>query len=346
MIPKHQKEGFLVFLKDKRKKPYPKILLEFLTLWKEKKELPLYYFKFLYRKDVTNIKDYLSTKQASRIQHSENLHRKEYLDIISNKLVFSLFCSRNSLPVPELISYNFRNSFFWNNECYEVSNEEDLYSFFKKVFEKTKKERLFLKRFSLYGGKGACIVRKSFLMEDVKKNAKEIINNDHIHEEVLVQHVEIDRIHPNCLNTLRVETYIDKHNKTHILSAYMRFGTGNSVVDNATSGGIYVGIDMLNGTLKDTALQEVHFGGNDFEEHPDSNFIFKGFKVPFFKEVCELVLKATDFLPDRFIGWDIAVTNDGPIIIEANEYPDLSVSGTAYGGYLKNPLFNEILEEA
>lgn len=346
MIPKHQREGFKVFLKDKRKKTYPKIIKEFLTLWRSKKELPLYYFKYLYRSDITNIEDYLSTKEAAKIQKSPKLHRMEYMTIMSNKLVFSLFCKQNCIPTPELVSYNFGSNFYFKNECFKISKNKELQSFFYKVLVDSQKDRLFLKPFSLFGGKGACIIRKSHLEEDIKENMDLLLTNDYIHEDVLNQHEDINKINPSCINTLRIETYIDKNNKINIMNVFMRFGVGNNIVDNGHSGGIYIGVDRTNGKLKEVAMEEAHFGGRDFYKHPNSDYPFKDFEVPFFKESCELVLKATQFLPDRYIGWDVAITQDGPIIIEANEFPDLFMSDTAYGGYLKNPLLKEILAEA
>lgn len=346
MIPKHQREGFKVFLKDKRKKAYPKIIMEFLTLWRQKKELPLYYFKYLYRKDVTNISDYLSTKEAGKIQRSPKLHRTEYMAIMSNKLLFSLFCKQNGIPTPELVSYNFGSNFYFGNKSYKVTNNQELGCFFGKVLDSSNKDRLFLKPFSLFGGKGACIIRKGHLEEDINKNADLLLTNDYIHEDVLIQHKEIDKINSSCINTLRIETYIDKSGKINIMNVFMRFGIGDNIVDNGHSGGIYVGVERTNGKLKEVAMEEAHFGGRDFYSHPNSDYPFKNFIVPFFKESCELVIKATEFLPDRYIGWDVAITQNGPVIIEANEFPDLFMSDTAYGGYLKNPLLKEILSEA
>ncbi len=46
------------------------------------------------------------------------------------------------------------------------------------------------------------------------------------------------------------------------------------------------------------------------------------------------------------IGWDVAISENGPLIIEGNDNNSLFMSDIAYGGYLKHPLFKEILEEA
>ena len=125
----------------------------------------------------------------------------------------------------------------------------------------------------------------------------------------------------------------------------MRFGIGKSYVDNASSGGILIGIDLDQGTLKEIGHLKMKFGGTEYRKHPDSNFVFAGFKIPYFNEVCELVIKGVQYLPDRYIGWDIAISHKGPVIIEANEYPNIFTSDTLYGGYLKHPLYKGIIDE-
>ena len=125
----------------------------------------------------------------------------------------------------------------------------------------------------------------------------------------------------------------------------MRFGVGDSVIDNASSGGFFVGVNIDEGTLKDTGHYLSQYGGAKIKKHPDSGFIFEGFKVPYFKEACEEVLKGIMVIPNRFIGWDVAITPNGPIIVEANSSPHLQISNIVNGGLLKNPHIKKLLEE-
>ena len=125
----------------------------------------------------------------------------------------------------------------------------------------------------------------------------------------------------------------------------MRFGGGNSHVDNSHAGGFFVSIDLESGKLKEKGMTFMEFGGDDVFSHPDSGYVFKDFKIPYFDEVCELIMKATSVIPDRYIGWDVAISDKGPIIIEANELTNVWGADLAYGGYRKHPLFKEILEE-
>ena len=340
-----QQNRLHIFLKDKNKKSIFKMFRECMCLWMSKREIPFYYFKSLYRNNVVSYIDYISTKEAHKIQFSTIFHKSEHLSIISNKLTFSIFCEQNKLPVPKLISHNLNSNFIFKGVLFKVATEEDLYQFFEHVFNNTHDERIFIKPLSLYGGIGCYRISKNNLKADIKECADFVIHNSCVHEEVVLQHHEINKIHADCINTIRMETFIDKQGKTHLLSAFMRFGVGKSFVDNAHSGGFYVGINLEEGTLKEIGHQYMEYGGAVLSAHPDNNFIFGGFKIPFFSEAVDLTLKAVDYIPDRYIGWDIAISTQGPVIIEANEYPSIFMSDIAYGGYLKHPLYKGILEE-
>lgn len=344
-MSKKKKNRLLLFLKDKRKKSYFKIIKECFYLWKSKSEIPFYYFKYLYRKDIPNYKDYLSTKECRRIQFFPDYHKDEYVNIMEDKLKFSFFCKKKKLPIPQLISYNLNSIFFYNNNEFPIKNKENLINFFKQVFKNSDYNSVFIKPLSLYGGKGCFKISKETLEKDLEQNGHTLLNHNCIHEEVVIQHDAINKIHPHCINTIRIETYIDKKGSIHNLSALIRFGVGKSVIDNSHAGGFFVGIDLETGTLNKFGHQFAEFGGKKLIEHPDSGFIFDGFKLPYFKEICDLTLKATSYIPDRYIGWDVAISNIGPVIIEANERTNVSGADYTYGGYRKHPIFKEILKE-
>ncbi len=332
------------FLKDKGKKNFFRITFEVIGLWAKHREFPVHYFaKFLYRKEVTNIHDYLTTGQISKISFNKIFNKPEYSVFLQHKLTIALLCEEMGLPHPKLCFYNFGPRFFLNDESFMIKDIDTLKSFCIKAFDKFKVTSFFLKPISDYGGKGCFLITKENLNLKIKSCGKEILEKDYICQQVVEQHESINQINPSCINTIRMETYIDTKGQAHILSGFMRFGNGGSVVDNASSGGFYVGIDMEKGRLRNIGRQLIRYGGQRFIKHPQTNFEFGGFEIPFFEQACDLVMQMVSFVPDGLIGWDIAITPKGPVAIEGNTQPGLIVTDIAYGGLLKNPIMKEIV---
>ena len=58
-----------------------------------------------------------------------------------------------------------------------------------------------------------------------------------------------------------------------------------------------------------------------FDTHPDTGVPFAGLRIPMYEEALALVRNASrHFGFMRTIGWDVAITPDGPMLIEANAY--------------------------
>ena len=56
--------------------------------------------------------------------------------------------------------------------------------------------------------------------------------------------------------------------------------------------------------------------------HPGTEIFMPGRDIPFFKDALKLVKDAAITIPHvRFVGWDVAITNDGPELIEGNTRP-------------------------
>ncbi len=332
-----------VFLRDPNKKNFLKICKEVLVLWATKKEMPLYYFKHLYKKDIKNYRDYLAPKEVRRIHASKKLHKSEYTSILNNKLNFALYCERNALSSPALIGHNFGHSFFAGKGIQEISSIDELIHFYTEIFEVTATRAIFFRPLALNGGQGCFKLDRDGFSQQLGVQYENLLKGDYTHTEAITQHPDIDDIYEKSINTLRILTYIDGEN-VDVVSAFIRIGAGGSVVDNGSSGGLFVGIDQESGTLKRTGYRDMNFGGGEFLKHPDSGFRFENFQVPFFKEACDLAVDGAKYIPDGFIGWDIALTPSGPTIIEGNEDPHVFMSDVAYGGLLKNPHVRKLMD--
>jgi hypothetical protein len=127
---------------------------------------------------------------------------------------------------------------------------------------------------------------------------------------------------------LRIITGKSKQGQFEILGAVHRFGFDkNSCADNACLGGLFASIDVNTGELsyaysraKDTLYDENH-QIMKYKSHPTTNSQIEGLKIPNWEELCEKMLqlqKKLEFIGAKFIAWDVALTNQGFCIIEAN----------------------------
>ena len=136
-------------------------------------------------------------------------------------------------------------------------------------------------------------------------------------EECVTQHPVLMALHPCSVNTCRVIS-LTKDGKTNVVAAYLRIGNGR-YVDNFNSGGMVVPIEEDRGEIIYPALDKA---GHLYETHPMTGVSIKGFKIPMWDEVIALVKKAGGVVPQvGLVGWDVCVTENGPLLIEGNDFP-------------------------
>ncbi|MDG6219740.1 MAG: sugar-transfer associated ATP-grasp domain-containing protein, partial [Candidatus Thermoplasmatota archaeon] len=158
---------------------------------------------------------------------------------------------------------------------------------------------------------------------------------DYIIQPGLIQHDELSRIYPHSVNTFRIATE-NSNGNVRLLCATLRMGQRGMEVDNGTQGGLLVKIDVEKGTFSDYATTEEN---EYFEKHPDTNFVFKKYQLKNWKDIKEFTIEATQKLSDfAYLGWDIALTDSGPVAIETNFKFGLDHYQVALGG------LREILE--
>ena len=137
-------------------------------------------------------------------------------------------------------------------------------------------------------------------------------------EHAIVQHPDMAKLHPSSVNSLRIVTDIVGD---EILIAYImvKIGRGGGCCDNTGRGGMLCRVDEATGKIRSVATDDYF---NVFSAHPDTGVVFEGYQLPMVQEAIALAKEAAKVLPQmRHVGWDVAITPDGPVIIEGNEYP-------------------------
>lgn len=148
-----------------------------------------------------------------------------------------------------------------------------------------------------------------------------------------------------ALNTIRMISCLDEQDRPEIMAAVQRMAVGtNETVDNVHAGGMGVPIDLASGRLlqgTDMGI-DAHMGWIDF--HPTTGGRITGRALPMWEETCALVRAAHLAFGDWVvIGWDVAVTVDGPRLVEGNSGPDIDLIQRPMRRPFGNARFGELL---
>ncbi len=360
------------FIGDPDKKTYGQIVREAVKCGIAERELPKHYFtRLLYKKGVDNYLDYMGVRTNNRLTASGVIHNHSMAPLFDNKLCFSTFMeSKPEVKIPRVLGYNFKSAFFCKRQDKpEMMHELDaVMTYLEELLEDSPGEKVFIKPIDGKQGKNCFLLHRNDLREarlgvehgernstgglaskagvntDVSMIIDVLLQGSFLFQEVPEQQRDIAMIYPYSLNTMRIDTYLDSCGNISLMTGLMRFGTGGRVVDNISTGGIFVPVDMETGRLKQKAFQLLEHGGNIYVSHPDTGFVFEGFEVPFFQEVQEMLVALVRMLPDILLGWDVALTSEGPVIIEGSQWYSPRVSEMAYGGYKNHPVYQEILK--
>ncbi len=134
-------------------------------------------------------------------------------------------------------------------------------------------------------------------------------------EEYVVSHPDTHRLNPTSLNTVRVVTVLEDSG-VRLFHPFLRIGRYGSIVDNGGAGGIIVPVDAASGRLAKTGRDET---GRWYTEHPDSRVKFADVTLPMWDEAVRLAGTLAKVHPtSRCIGFDLAATPGGWVMIEAN----------------------------
>jgi len=148
------------------------------------------------------------------------------------------------------------------------------------------------------------------VLQKIKNSENDLI------EEFIIQHDDLMKLSPSGLNTIRIFTQV-VNNRVDILGTRLRI-TINSVVDNLAAGNIAANINTETGIVDGVGVYS-DITKTDETIHPISKIDIVGFQVPFWEESIKMVKEAALLHPEnRSIGWDVAITNKGPELLEGN----------------------------
>lgn len=140
-------------------------------------------------------------------------------------------------------------------------------------------------------------------------------------EEFIKQHPALSQLNPASVNTLRIYSLL-VNGEVEIISAALKTGAGDdNITDNLSLGGIGAQIDIKTGIV---CTFGKNFKNETYTHHPTSGASVLGLQIPNWQTVINLIIEAHKRIPQCMLyGWDIAITETGADIVEANSKPGI-----------------------
>ncbi len=145
------------------------------------------------------------------------------------------------------------------------------------------------------------------------------------------------------LATVRLLTIATPEGPKAFRAGWKLPAAGN-VADNFwRPGNMLAGLDFETGRVRQVT-SGLGFDTRDVTRHPDTGAELIGLQVPDWEKLKAVAVEGAKALRHfGMIGWDMAATDDGPVIVEANETPDFTLVQIADRRGILCKAFNDLL---
>lgn len=269
----------------------------------------------------------------SFLEYEKSVNPRSHLHLTEDKVKFHDFCVENDLPVPETIaSIDPREGSFWKKDE-PISSGQDLVNGLAKYpFDLICKpiegaHGVQVTNLHYVDGKHCLVDHPDTTLDQFVTSIFAEKNGGYIIQKKLYSHQHVAEFTDNpMLQTMRIETYLDDNNQPQILGRRIKFPDKGSIVDNFVYGTSQNRSCIVNenGVVFQTYTncpQKKCLVRYDYLLNAEGEKEL--LQMPFWPEAMSMVLRAQAlFAPLKTIGWDVAITDDGPILIEGNSYWD------------------------
>jgi hypothetical protein len=285
------------------------------------------YYRYEFDRMSSTLKNNFLSK-IEEIKYLSRLNERKYFILGRNKFVTNTLLERLSIPTTKQFLY-YDPAAARSNEVI-VNNPDDA----ERIFRGLNINSCIYKFTEGYHGVG---VEK--IVEIDKSQSKMVLINatnkrntlDQIlskypllFEEVLTQTDQLAAPNPESVNALRALTCLYPNNRVEVVATFLKYGRKGNFINNSNQGGnIIVPINKETGEAFSPWKFESFRNLIPITHHPDSGVDLVNLKIDRWKDIIEEIKSFQAKFPFlKSIGWDIALTNNGPVVIEINDLWD------------------------
>ena len=281
---------------------------------------PSNYYTFeLYRSDrFRQAADYIH-----RFEMKEGVYRLLKVDTTSplqSKEGFSRYCQAKDLPTTPIIA-SFAQGQWIDRPAADGLPQRDL--FLKRTSGRggARAELLVFENGRYHSKRGGVYDADELIAHAILLSRTEA----YILQPREVNHEAIADLSPSALATVRIVTVLNEMGRGETVRAVFRMGQSHdSVVDNFHAGGIAAPVNIETGELGVATDFGLSPSVGWLDRHPATGAQIAGRQLPQWAQIKTLAERAHASFQDRIVvGWDIALTQGGLILVEGNAAADV-----------------------
>lgn len=303
------------------------ILKDLVGWWLRSREVNEFYYLYGLDRRGAAADGVMPYSEFRAIRNARNLHPDRqsayygrsynFVCLLRDKAIFSQFAASLGVPVPRIIAECSTRGLRWTDDGREAPLDH-------LVGPTAPHLNAVCKPADGIMGAGLFLLRTDggrLFLDDVEASVDDLrarLDGRYLIQERIVQHPQLARLHPASINTVRLVTF-NQGGEVTLFSAALRMGARGRSTDNWAGGGVLAAIDRERGTLRGPGYMKPAFG-RIVERHPDTEVLLDGLEIPYFQAAVETVRSLHAHLPGiHSVGWDIAIGESGPLVIEGND---------------------------
>lgn len=299
---------------------------QMLDLYKRNKLLPAEYYLFnCFEKSALARDAYIGVVESKRIWEKANANGLPMTELVEDKLRLEIFLRKHGVNTVESVAVDLDSIQGWSSLPYPLISKP---------------------RFG-YGGKG---VHRLLDFHDMLRHNHAATNESTVFQKFVKIHPKLRALYSKStdlapLATIRMLTVRDR-GQVKLVGAVFKMPVGRAVADNMSDPDNYMtAIDIDTGRFLSTYRSPFAYTAGKYELVMPYSYLpgieeyIRGKTIPFWHEAVATTLYTHSLLPDNhLLGTDVAITEEGPLVVETNCYPGLTMLQIAYRKGLRHAL--------
>ena len=298
-----------------------------------------HYLKLRYRKKIT-VEEFVNYEQAfvdpvfvetflsfrEACVYWQVLNPSRYAVLAKDKYVSHLLLERVGVPMPELYAYYHpeNGNFGFEKLKMELETKNVQSCVVKPAVDGAHGAGVFVCKEMLYSQDDIIMVKSDGKQLSLRDFCETNRTTSWLFERIVVQSDQIGKINRSSVNTVRFMTALYPEGNVKVYATWMKFGRAGSDIDNAGGGGnVDCAVNTETGECFNVSLFNSFTDVVRCDNHPDSGERIRGLRIDNWDRIKKCLCDYQAQIPQlKVIGWDVALTENGPVVIEINNYWD------------------------